>query len=236
MTTLLIVEDEFLIFDCIARYLNRSTIFENLVIKGPAKDYPSAISLATQESLHLALIDIRLEGPKTGLDVARWLTEHQPEVKIIFLTSQVSAAYLREASKCNPHGYLAKPINPRSLCTTVALALSKQAQQTTNDPTLQLRVGSRTIMTSLDELLYVQADHVYSIYTFFDGTQHIVRETLAEAEARLPTQKFWRIHRSYIINAQRITSHTPSAITLGATTLPIARSKREDIKQLLDNK
>lgn len=233
MIDVLIVEDEVLIADRIAHYLLESDVLPELNILGPAATFEEAVVLCEERSPSVVLIDIRLQGPKDGIDVAKYIRQCHANASLIFLTSQFGSTYLEQARALNPNGYLLKPIDRRNLCATVLLSLKPALP--TNQPSkkISLYAGSKVVHVELDELLYVEADHVYVNYHFARDIVIVVRQSLAQTEEILIGPEFIRIHRSFIINRKHISGNSTTTVTIQGCEIPISRSRRADILNLL---
>jgi DNA-binding LytR/AlgR family response regulator len=62
----------------------------------------------------------------------------------------------------------------------------------------------------------------------------VTRETITAIEAKLPKQQFIRIHRSYIISIKHIESFTNEHITISEKALPISRSYKKEVLNILE--
>ncbi len=234
MHKVLIVEDEILIADRIAQYLRTSEVLPAIEIIGAAPTVARAQQLTLAHDPALALVDIRLRGEGTGLDFARWLTEFAPNTRFIFLTSQFSDGYIQAAQALNPSGYLTKPIQPRSLCAMAAMALFSSVAAPS--PKIELVVNDTVERFKRNDLLYVEADHVYAIYHFRGLPPVVVRDTMIEIEKGLPFPYFVRVHRSYIVGVAHITSRTTARVFIGDTEIPVSRSRQQAVKESLDGR
>lgn len=73
----------------------------------------------------LILMDIYLQGPTTGINLAKELKETMPDVPVIFLTANSELATIKEASKSIAYGYLIKPYKKSHLQASIEIALEK---------------------------------------------------------------------------------------------------------------
>src|SRR5919202_5180273 len=99
--SILIVEDEALIASYIQNVLEES----GFMISGVASSGPEAISLASEATPDLALVDIKLAGPMDGIEVAQLLQERFG-VRSIFLSGVHDPEIVERAKGANPLGYL----------------------------------------------------------------------------------------------------------------------------------
>jgi PAS domain S-box-containing protein len=120
-TEILVVEDEAIVAEDI-----RATL-EGLgySVARVASSADEAIRAASEDRPALALLDIRIQGGKDGIEAANRLREMG--VPVVFLTSYSDDATLRRAKTVEPFGYLLKPFNERELRATIEVALYKHA-------------------------------------------------------------------------------------------------------------
>ncbi len=102
--SLLIVEDDRVYRERLARALGE----RGLVVK-VAEDGDRAVEMASEESPEWALVDLRMPGTKTGLDVVRALKSLEPSTRVVVLTGFGSIATAMEAVKLGATHYLTKP-------------------------------------------------------------------------------------------------------------------------------
>lgn len=80
------------------------------------------------ENPDLILMDIYLQGPTTGIMLAKELKESLPNVPVVFLTANSELATIKEASETLAYGYLVKPYKKNTLFATIELALKKASE------------------------------------------------------------------------------------------------------------
>lgn len=225
---ILVVEDEFIIADSIERNLRR----RGHEIVGKAISYDEAITLYEQQLPELVLIDIRLSGPRTGIDVAGYLNQLTTPPAFIFLTSQLDTATLELAATTLPAGYLSKPIQMSTLHTTIGVAMHKHRNdQEVNSITLP--DGRTNHVLPLGSILYLQADHVYVQVHLADRPNLVLRSSLSELLAQLPPDQFVQTHRSYVVNLRHVTRYKKECLHLAQHEVPLSRGRREAVLELL---
>ena len=232
MTTykILIVEDEILIADHIARYLRKM----GHQVVGIAISFEEAKTLYHETHPDLALLDIRLNGPKTGIDFAHYLLQQFNPIPFIYLTSQLDRHSINLAKATMPGGYLTKPIQKESLYTTIEMLMHQHwGKQRTAQSLLQLNNGIQQFEVPIQEILYLQADHIY-VRVHMEEEQYILqRGTLKELLKQLPTDQFIQTHRSFVINIRQVSHWDKEAIYVGEKALPVSRSRRKTVQMYL---
>lgn len=102
----LIVEDETIVALCLKQELE----MHNFRVLEPVSTGEEAVRIIDQECPSLLLLDIRLAGKMTGLDVARKRDCYKNNDLIIFMTGYVTPEIKKEALELNPAGFLEKPV------------------------------------------------------------------------------------------------------------------------------
>ena len=92
------------------------------------------------------------------------------------------------------------------------------------------RGNFRLPLTAID---FVRADHVYVNFHLAERKRLVQRTSLAAIEEQLPADKFLRVHRSFIVNLDRIVYWTTDTIMIGEFRLPISRKRRKAVLALL---
>lgn len=121
LARVLIVEDESLVAEELALQL-RALSYE---VCGSVDNAQDAFACARDTRPDLALVDISIKGPQSGIDVARRFRE-EFELPVVFLTAYADAGTLKEAIATEPFGYLVKPFDRRALAATLETALRRR--------------------------------------------------------------------------------------------------------------
>nr|GFB97774.1 hypothetical protein [Tanacetum cinerariifolium] len=92
---------------------------------------------------------------------------------------------------------------------------------------LFVKVGTRTIKVDFNDVLYIEALSTYSVLVT-SSHKHIVYLTLKNIAERLPFDNFLRVHRSYIVNMQRIEAVEDYMLKLGPYEVPVGPNDFDD--------
>ncbi len=114
----LIAEDDFLV----ATQAEIALTAAGFAVVGVASTAEEAIQMATLQPPALAVMDIRLDGGRDGIDAALELFQ-KTGIRCIFATAHYDAATLNRAEPARPLGWLPKPYTPMALIEMVRLAL-----------------------------------------------------------------------------------------------------------------
>lgn len=118
--TILVVEDEALVAEDIRETLAASGYHVPMI----AATGDEAIARTAELRPDLVLMDIRIRGPRDGIDAANEIYERF-EIPVVYLTAYADDATLRRARASHPFGYLLKPFDEKQLQTNIEIALDR---------------------------------------------------------------------------------------------------------------
>ncbi|MCQ1537494.1 response regulator [Methanocalculus taiwanensis] len=121
---ILIVEDEAVTAMAIRKHLTNLGYF----VCGIAHNAEIAVRMAGEEMPDLILMDIKLTGRKSGIDVANEIRA-KSDIAIIYLTAFSNDNLIEEAKKTEPYGYILKPVREQELKTSIEMALYKHSME-----------------------------------------------------------------------------------------------------------
>lgn len=226
---ILIVEDEILIADNIQRYLTK----KGHEVVGIAISYEEATELYLKEKPDLVLLDIKLSGHRTGVDVAHFINEQLHSAPFIFLTSQMDSKNIDRAKKTYPKGYLSKPIRKESLFATIEIVMHKWNDDVEED-TIRLYNGVEYFNVKVTDILYIEAEHVYVKVHMKNGDQIFQRSSFKDLLEQLPNDMFIQSHRSYAINSKSITKWDSQNLYINDIEIPMSRNRKKEILSQLE--
>lgn len=211
---ILLVEDEVLIANDIKNAIQNFGI-RNVFL---AHNEKSANELILELKPDLVLLDIFLDERNSGLKIGAFLQENF-QIPFMYITSHSDLTIIKDIIKTEPAGYITKPIKNSDLFTNIARILNA-GNKTQNQ--LIFKDGFKNSVVNEDSILYIESDRNY-IKVRHDEGLILVRKSLENIESELDSQKFIRIHRSYIILKSRIENYTSTTVSLGSINLPISR-------------
>lgn len=170
----------------------------------------------------LAILDIKVEGEKSGL----WLGK-QLNIPIIYLTAFSDSNNVREAMANNPVSYLQKPFNDKDLF----IALSMVRQKLKVQKQIFIKENNYTIKITLDSILFAKKeDHYLHIHTL-NGVK-MIRSTVQEFLQKV-NNNFIQVHRSYIVNINHIEGFSSKIIKIKDTEIPVTSTYYLILKESL---
>lgn len=223
---ILIVEDEIIIAETIKYYLEE----RDHNVLSIAISYDEAVQAYRLRCPDLVLLDIRLYDQKSGIDFANFLMAQSEAPPYIYLTSQYDQRILAEALKTNPSGYLTKPIQKETLWTTIEAAYQLHTSTNLINGIIKIYDGKKNHQIKQSDILYIQADHVYSKIILTNYSEIISRNTLLSLLEELNNNIMIWCHRSYIVNRNHIESWSSEGILLKDNiVIPISRSRKNEV-------
>jgi DNA-binding LytR/AlgR family response regulator len=224
--TCLIIDDEPLAIKVIQEHLeNFSNQFECI---GTFTKPIEAMPLLNKGGIDILFLDINMPSI-SGIEFLKAIP-NQPYV--IFTTAY--REYAVEAFDLNALDYLVKPISTGRFLKAINKFLSiEQIQTTIRKEIIHIKADKKNYNIPAENILYIEGvDNYIKIKTTSNSL--ICYESLAGMEKELPADTFIRIHRSFIININRIEHYTSSYIQMDERKFTIGRNYKEDVLCILE--
>lgn len=226
--SILIVEDEPLIADDIATTLEKAG-YEVAAIVDNAEEAFTEIS---EKSPDLAILDINIEGDMDGIELASRL-----KMPFIFVTSYYDKETLRKVSMLDPSGFIVKPFNGQDIVANVEIARRKKSldrkREEVVSETIFIRDQQSILSLKPKEILFAEAMDNYTVI-HMDSKKHTISHTLKSVEEKLLKYGFLRIHRSYLINFDKIDSISENLVYIKGHQLSVGKSFRKNLISSLE--
>jgi two-component system, LytTR family, response regulator LytT len=228
-------------------------------IVGQAADGIAALDTIRGLDPDLVLLDVQMPG-LTGFEVARRLLESGAESQLVFVTAFDRHAI--EAFEINAVDYLLKPVEVERLGTAVDRVRRRIQVDRPAAPTppadlerllqlltgrrdqreqLALKVGDRFLLVQTDDVVHasVEDDVITVVTNSLSGTSNY--RTLDELQARLDPAVFWRVHRSHLVNINKIKEIVPwfsrnfllKMKDTKGTEIPVSRAQTKRLREYL---
>lgn len=251
-TKILIFEDEMIIATDISMQLTKLG-YEIIGIQTKAEGLLETIA---DNRPDIILMDIVLGGKIDGIDAALLILENDP-IPVVFLTSNTDDATFQRALAAKPFAFVAKPFRVSEIRRTLELIENRNlSQQTTEIDTeanpqeveekstdhvssmkdrLFIRHKNQLVKVFLSDILYIEADRIYcKIITI--QQPFVVSIPLRTMESQLPGDQFLRVHRSFVINLNKIDAVDENfdSLMIGSMEIPISRRMKEEVGRRLN--
>ncbi len=193
----MIVDDESLALSRLKRLLNENGIDDITAFDNPIE----ALKEITKTKFDAVFLDISMPNI-TGLELADSIMQIEPKTFIIFQTAHTEFAL--EAYKNGGIGYLVKPIESNDIKNI--LDKIKSFKVTTDESKKILgKRGDKLYLIDISDIYYIKADLDEVIVKIKDADAY-VRRKIGDLETLLSGKNFFRVHRSYIVNVDKIKS------------------------------
>jgi two-component system LytT family response regulator/two-component system response regulator LytT len=231
-------------------------------VVGEAGNGIEAVSTIGRLKPDVVFLDIQMPG-LTGFEVARRMIDAEAPTHIIFVTAYDQHAI--EAFEVNAVDYLLKPVDPARLDVAIQRArrliaferrpgdasgvnaaqlekiIEAVAEKRNRRDRLALRVGERFLLVQADEVIYASlADDVITVVAGRHvGTSNC--RTLDELQEQLDPNVFWRVHRSHLVNINKVKEIVPwfnrnyllRMKDEKATEIPVSRNHTRRLREYL---
>lgn len=227
------LDDEPLALKLVTDYIQKTPFLE---LAGTFDNPLDAIEFFSDEAVDLILLDIQMPD-LTGIEFSKTL---QNSSKIIFTTAYEH--YALEGFKLSAVDYLLKPFNYPEFLTAVQKAkklieLEQAALPTleANNQFLFLKSEYKIRRINFNDILYIEGlkDYV-KVHLQNDEKPILSINTVKSLEEKLPTDRFMRVHRSFIVNLDKIETIERSRIVFGKTYIPVSDQYKEKFQDFLN--
>jgi DNA-binding LytR/AlgR family response regulator len=223
----LIVEDEPLAAAILEDYIRQVPF---LRFAGRCADALWAAEALQLQPVDVLFLDIHLPGMK-GMDFLRTLA-HRPQC--IFTTAY--REYAADGFDLNAVDYLLKPIAFERFLQAIHKLKPPftHASHLPGERAFQFfNVNKKMVRVWLDEVTVVESLKEYVRLYLRDGTTWVTKGALSELEKQLQSQRFLRVHRSFLVALPHITAYSPTEINVEGRSIPIGRQYKEEVMGVL---
>ncbi|AWG22376.1 DNA-binding response regulator [Flavobacterium faecale] len=222
-----VVDDSSIQRMIIAKLVNNHT---NLTLVG---DFSNAIEAKSCMSIHnVDLIFLDIEMPViSGFD---FLDGLKTKPQIIFVTSK--AEYAMKAFDYDATDYLQKPIAIERFNASVKRAVDQYLYKNDNKDDegehIFIKSNLKKLKIFTNKIKWIEAFGDY-VRVVTEEDSHLVLSTMKAFEADLPGNRFVRVHKSYILNIDKVERFNSKFAEIGPTKIPLSRNKKEDLVRAL---
>jgi len=222
-----IVEDEPLIADTIAHSLSK----EGYTVCGIADNAKEALYDIDELKPDLILLDINIIGEITGIELAEKINK-KFKIPFIYLTSLTDKSTIDSVKKTNPSGFLSKPFNEAGLRSNIEIALFKFDQKNEEKRLIEnsffIKNKGELVKVNKTDINYIEAYDNYS-KLICCKKEYLLSFTLKNVTEKLNDKNFVRVHRSFLINVNKIDSLYDGYVFITNKKIPIGKSYKEEL-------
>jgi two-component system, LytTR family, response regulator LytT len=233
MIRVVAIDDEPLALQLVKGYIEKTPFLE---LAGAFDNPVDAVVYIKSSAVDLVLLDIQMPDI-TGTELARVISGGP---KIIFTTAYEK--YALEGFRLDAVDYLLKPFSYAEFLKAVQKAQKIIEPETKQLPSLEVK----------NDFLFIKSDYKirrinFSEISYIEGLRDYVKIFLAEEknpvlslstlkalEARLPEDRFMRVHRSFIVSLEKVKVIDRNRIVFGEVRIPVTDQYRENFQKFLE--
>ncbi len=224
----IIIDDEPLAIDLLKSYVQKTPFLE---LAGTFDNALSAINTINDNHIDVLFLDINMPQIN-GLEFSKMVSSN---TRIIFTTAYDQ--YAIESFRLNALDYLLKPINYTDFLQAANKALewfklTDTGQSTTS---IFIKSGYRMEKVDFDNILYIENQKDYVKFHLESQKEPISSlMSMQSLEEKLPGKIFMRVHRSFIVNLDKIKTIERNCIVFGKEYIPISESYKARFMEFLN--
>jgi DNA-binding LytR/AlgR family response regulator len=227
------IDDEPLALKLVVDYVNKTPYLE---LVGAFDNPLDAVEFLANQDAELIFVDIQMPD-LTGIEFIRSLEE---EHKIIFTTAYEK--YAVEGFKLNAVDYLLKPFSYEEFLKAAGKARKLAEMEASATPTIEannqflfLKSEYKIRRINFNDILYIEGLKDYiKVFTAGEDKPLLSLNSIKSLEQKLPEEKFMRVHRSYIVNLDKIETIERSRIVFGKVYIPVSDQYKDKFQEFLD--
>ena len=229
-----IVDDEPLALELLKSYVKKTPVLE---LNGAYSSAIEAMKMLPDNPVDLLFLDIQMPE-LNGLEFSHMVPE---DTRIVFTTA--FGQYALDGYKVNALDYLLKPISYTDFLQSVNKAVQwfDRKRGTDNEPTdkpdfIYVKSDYKLIQISLKDILYIEGVKDYvKIHLEGESRPILSLTSLKALEEKLPTDRFIRVHRSYIVQKQKIKVIDKARIVFGKEYIPVSESYKQELQNYIND-
>jgi two-component system LytT family response regulator len=225
----LLVDDEPLALTLLATYLRK---FEKFEVVATSANAVEALHVLSETPIDLLFLDIRMGG-LSGIDFLKSL-KAPPQT----ILTTAYREFALEGYELDVVDYLLKPITFERFFKAIERYLRHQSQRTPAPASLAkgsdilLKAGPVHYKLDTTSILYIES--VKDCVKIYGPEKYtLVKYKIGELEQELRSHGFVRIHRSFLVNTQKVTAFSATRIVIGEQELPVGTNYRPQVATLL---
>lgn len=225
MIKCLIIDDEELARKLIENHVEKVDFLEAV---GSFDSPIKAMEVLNSQHIDLVFLDIQMPDLK-GTEFAKLI---QGKTQVIFTTAY--SEYALEGYELDVVDYLLKPITfDRFLMAVNKVKIPQETNtEKKTDEFITVKSGYDFYKVKLNDIYFIKSDGEYVVF-HTENKKIMSYQSLKVLEQTLPTSRFMRVHRSYIINKDKVIALRDRYLMVKEQQIPVSNTYFEDVKNLL---
>lgn len=238
MLNCVIVEDEFPAREELKYFINSNSNFQI------TKEFENPIdALKYIEGNHIDIVFLDINMPELdGMSLGKIIHRLNKNIKLIFITAYKDFAI--DAFEIKAFDYILKPYSEERIIKVLDnlvedLNKNENSIKDFNIKKITVNLDSKMVVLSTDDILYIEADEKET-HIFTESNMYTSKLKISQLETILPENTFFRGHRSFIVNIDKIVEVEPwfnGTYILKVLNcdfkIPVSRNKVKELKEIL---
>lgn len=193
------------------------------------------LKLLRTEKPDLLFLDVDMPG-LSGLDLVQ-LIDDLP-TRVVFTTAHLE--YAVQAVETIASGYLLKPVQPDDLQRIIQKIIAEKGTENREQPVtgkIPVSDADGIELVPWNEIIYCKSDSNYCELNLTGNRRIVASKTLKYFESNLPSNQFYRVHKSYLVNLHHIKKYLKrdggELVLSNNAILPVSRNHKETILKLI---
>ncbi|MEJ0034027.1 MAG: LytTR family DNA-binding domain-containing protein [Bacteroidota bacterium] len=224
----LIVDDEPPALDVLRAHIANTPMLE---VAGECHNAVGAFDFLQHQQVDLIFLDIQMPT-LLGTDLVKALADPP---RVIFTTAH--REYAMDGFDLNAVDFLLKPISFDRFLKAVQKVVHPSIRPTKNEKPVEsprflyFRVDRKMVKVFIDDINCIESLKDY-VKIHCNGQQPLItKQTIMTVEEMLPSNDFLRVHRSFIVGLNKITSYGPHSVFIGKEEIPIGPLYRSEVQK-----
>ncbi|MGL5961456.1 MAG: LytR/AlgR family response regulator transcription factor [Cetobacterium sp.] len=238
MIKCIIVEDEFPAREELKYFINNNSNFE---IQNEFENPIDALKYIESNNLDVVFLDINMPE-LDGMTLGKIINRFNKEIKLIFISAYKD--YAVEAFEIKAFDYILKPYSEERINNvlnnlTEEFSKNSSAIKDSNITKITVNLDSKMFVLSTNDILYIEADEKET-HIFTENGMYSSKMKISQLESVLTDNLFFRCHRSYIVNIDKIVEVEPwfnstyiLKVTNSSFKIAVSRNKVKELKEIL---
>lgn len=226
------MDDEPLAVDLLKSYAGQTPFLD---LQGTYNSALDAMNIVNEGGIDLLFLDINMPN-LNGLEFSKTLPS---SIKIVFTTAYDQ--YAIEGFKVKALDYLLKPISYSDFLQAANRALEwfkrSEVQSSSSENSIFIKSGYRIEKLEYKDILYIENQKDY-VKFYLEGQSEPISSlmNLQSLAEKLPHNKFMRVHRSFIVNLDKVKTIERNTIVFGKVYIPVSETYRSDFNKFMEQK
>lgn len=178
------------------------------------------------EKIDILLLDVHMTC-MNGIEIAKKIRKFDTNVKIIFITA--IAGFMQQGYEVRAFRYLLKPINYNDFSKHIIQCKNNILNSRKKCIKINEIDEFKTVILTIDSILYIESMNRF-ILIHTDKKVYKIRESITNFENELKGYSFYRCHRAYLINLNKVSAMDKNSVFIKDNEIMVSRYKIKDLK------